>query len=214
MTPTLPAGFQVMFMAFILQGLSFPAHDFLRGLLFAYGVQLHDLNPNTILHIASFIMLCECFLGIEPHWAQWKRIFGMRHLAPYQAGGFGCFVRSGMKYIILRTPKNNPGWQTKWFYVRDVPTTGRDIGLKEFRAASDLQVRQSWENVVSAKEMAITEPLIQNILELRSTPGKEVTGFQLIRTFIERQIQPLVVCTHCMWEYSGRQDSTRLSVAS
>jgi hypothetical protein len=38
MTPTLPAGFQVMFMAFILQGLSFPAHDFLRGLLFAYGV--------------------------------------------------------------------------------------------------------------------------------------------------------------------------------
>jgi hypothetical protein len=70
-TPTPPVGFRVMFLAFVLYRLSFPPHDFLRGLLFAYGIQLHDLNPNTILHIASFIMLCECFLGIEPHWALW-----------------------------------------------------------------------------------------------------------------------------------------------
>jgi hypothetical protein len=55
----------------LLRGLSLPPHPFLRGLLFAYGIQLHDLNPNTILHIACFIMLCECFLGIEPHWALW-----------------------------------------------------------------------------------------------------------------------------------------------
>jgi hypothetical protein len=37
-TATPPAGFRVMFMAFILCKLSFPAHNFLRGLLFAYGV--------------------------------------------------------------------------------------------------------------------------------------------------------------------------------
>jgi hypothetical protein len=65
---------------------------------------------------------------------------------------------------------------------------------------------------VSAEEMAITEPLMQKILELRSTPGKEVTRFQLIRTFIELWIQALAARTHCMWEYSGRRDSTRLSV--
>jgi hypothetical protein len=61
-----------MFLAFVLHGLSFPPHDFLRDLLFAYGIQLHDLNPNTILHIACFITLCECFLGVEPHWALWR----------------------------------------------------------------------------------------------------------------------------------------------
>jgi hypothetical protein len=38
MTPTPPGGFQLMFLAFILCRLSFPAHDFLRGVLFAYGV--------------------------------------------------------------------------------------------------------------------------------------------------------------------------------
>jgi hypothetical protein len=65
--PKPPSGFQVMFLAFLLRGLSFPAHEFLCGLLFVYGVQLHQLTPNSILHIACFITLCESFLGIEPH---------------------------------------------------------------------------------------------------------------------------------------------------
>jgi hypothetical protein len=65
--PNPPSGFWVMFLAFLLRGLSFPAHEFLRGLLFVYGVQLHHLTTNSILHIACFITLCELFLGIEPH---------------------------------------------------------------------------------------------------------------------------------------------------
>jgi hypothetical protein len=76
--PRPPPGFWVIFLAFLLQGLSLPPHPFLHGLLFVYGVQLHDLNPNKILHIACFIMLCECFLVIEPHWALWHRIFMIR----------------------------------------------------------------------------------------------------------------------------------------
>jgi hypothetical protein len=65
--PRPPSGFRVIFLAFMLRGLSLPLHPFLRGVLFAYGIQLHDLNPNTILHITCFITLCECFLGIKPH---------------------------------------------------------------------------------------------------------------------------------------------------
>jgi hypothetical protein len=56
-----------MFLAFLLRGFSLPAHEFLRGLLFVYGVQLHQLTPNSLLHIAYFVTLCESFLGIEPH---------------------------------------------------------------------------------------------------------------------------------------------------
>jgi hypothetical protein len=66
--PKPPSSYRVMFLAFLLHGLSFPAHKFLRGLLFVYGVQLHQLTPNSILHIACFVTLCESFLGIEPHW--------------------------------------------------------------------------------------------------------------------------------------------------
>jgi hypothetical protein len=55
--PKPPSSFQMMFLAFLLRGLSFPAHEFLCGLLFVYGVQLHQLTPNSILHIAYFISL-------------------------------------------------------------------------------------------------------------------------------------------------------------
>jgi hypothetical protein len=57
--PKPPSGYRVMFLAFLLRDLSFPSHEFLRGLLFVYGVQLHQLTPNSILHIACFITLCE-----------------------------------------------------------------------------------------------------------------------------------------------------------
>jgi hypothetical protein len=40
--PKPPSGYRVMFLAFLLRGLSLPAHKFLRGLLYVYGVQLHD----------------------------------------------------------------------------------------------------------------------------------------------------------------------------
>jgi hypothetical protein len=36
--PKPPCGYQVMFLACLLRGLSLPAHEFLRGLLFVYGV--------------------------------------------------------------------------------------------------------------------------------------------------------------------------------
>jgi hypothetical protein len=39
--PSPPAGFRVIFLAFLFRGLSLPAHEFLRGLLFVYGVHLH-----------------------------------------------------------------------------------------------------------------------------------------------------------------------------
>ena len=45
------------------------------GLLEFYGLQLHNLTPASILHVAGFMALCELFLGIEAHFALWKRLF-------------------------------------------------------------------------------------------------------------------------------------------
>jgi hypothetical protein len=60
--PLPPAGFRVMFLAFLLHGLSLPTQEFLCGLLVVYGVQLHQLTPNSLLHI-------------DPHWVLWKYLF-------------------------------------------------------------------------------------------------------------------------------------------
>jgi hypothetical protein len=161
-----PPGFQVIFLAFMLRGMSLPPHPFLRGLLFAYGIQLHDLNPNTILPIACFIMLCECFLGIEPHWALWRRIFAIRHPLRYQTGGFSYQVHPDVPYFNLQMPENNPDWRTKWFYAKDKSSTGEDFGLEEFRATTVLRPRVSWRHELIDEELKITEPLMEKIQQL------------------------------------------------
>jgi hypothetical protein len=51
---------------------------------------------------------------------------------------------------------------------------------------------------------------MKKIEQLRATPKKELSGLQLIRTFIERRIQPLAARAHCMWDYSDRRDSTQI----
>jgi hypothetical protein len=38
-----------------------------------------------------------------------------------------------------------------------------------------------------------------------------MSGLQLIRTFIERRIQPLAARAHCMWDYTDRWYSARFS---
>jgi hypothetical protein len=63
--PHPPIGFRVTFIDFLIRGLSTHIDEFLSGILFIYGVQLHELTPNSLLHISIFITLCECFLGIQ-----------------------------------------------------------------------------------------------------------------------------------------------------
>jgi hypothetical protein len=64
--------------ASFIRGLSLPAYEFLRGLLFEYGIQLYQLTPNAILHIACYITVCECFLGIHPHWGLWRYMYTVK----------------------------------------------------------------------------------------------------------------------------------------
>jgi hypothetical protein len=47
----------------------------MRALLHYYGVELHNLNPNSIEQAAIFVAVCEGFLGIDPHWDLWTHLF-------------------------------------------------------------------------------------------------------------------------------------------
>ena len=50
-SPAPREGERVCFVDFLLRGFGFPLYDFVRGLLYAYGVQIHDLTPNGVLSI-------------------------------------------------------------------------------------------------------------------------------------------------------------------
>ena len=59
--PNPSQGERVCLVPYLMRGLGFPIHPFLRGLLEFYGLQLHNLTPASILHIAGFVALCELF---------------------------------------------------------------------------------------------------------------------------------------------------------
>ena len=65
--PAPPPGYVVSFGGFHERGLAAPGNLFFRGLLHHYGMEMQDLTPNNILQISAFIMLCEGFLEVGPH---------------------------------------------------------------------------------------------------------------------------------------------------
>jgi hypothetical protein len=60
-------------------GFSLPTCDFLWGLFQHYQIKLVHLNPNSILHIAVFVHLCEAFLGIPPNFPLFKNYFSLKY---------------------------------------------------------------------------------------------------------------------------------------
>ena len=97
-------GERVCFVDFLPRGFGFPIHPFLRGLLYVYGIQIHDLTPNGVLSLASFFVLCECFLGIEPNWWLWKAIFMVKRNVgkgdrQYPVGRFSIQIRDDTTYF-------------------------------------------------------------------------------------------------------------------
>ena len=57
----------VIFRDFVQCGLAVPVLDFLHALLHFWGIQLHHLTSQSILHLSIFTHLCEAFLVILPH---------------------------------------------------------------------------------------------------------------------------------------------------
>ena len=64
--PTPEPGEYVVFVSHLRRGLGFPMDPFVRGLMFYYGLEFHDLAPESILHISAFIVVCEAFLHVTP----------------------------------------------------------------------------------------------------------------------------------------------------
>ena len=75
--PTPEPGESVVFVSHLRWALGFPMDPFVRGLMFYYGLEFHDLAPESILHISSFIVVCEAFLRTTPHFGLWLKTFNV-----------------------------------------------------------------------------------------------------------------------------------------
>ncbi|KAM0904955.1 hypothetical protein ACQ4PT_017682 [Festuca glaucescens] len=201
--PKPPNGFTVMFPAFLHRGLSLPAHEFLRCLLFSYGIQLWQLTPNSILHLAIFITVCEAFLGIDPHWGLWRKIFYVkRHSGgggPHVVGGVSFVVRKEVNYFNFPMREFVQGSRSKWFYLRDHPASGHRSNLPVFEDVLEAVPKKSWQNTLTAEE--------------KNAGGQTMCGTEVAALFLKRRIQPVMSRRHQMWLYTGPKDVTRINNA-
>src|SRR5215218_2427678 len=213
--PTPPMGYRVSFVDHLIRGLSAPIHPFLRGLLYVYGLQLHHLTPNSILHISIFITLCEAFLGVQPNWALWKRIFfcrrnGSANVA-YNIGGVVISVRSSVNYFDVKLPDSVQGWRKKWLYIREENHGCAEDNIPPFDGAEKILRRRSWDAEATEEERTSTEALMTRIHELQNTRGKELSGIQITAYFLRTRVQPLQARKNPFWNYAGDEDVDRLS---
>jgi hypothetical protein len=182
-----------MFLAFLLRGLSFQTHEFLHGLLFVYGVQLHQLMPNSILHIACFIILCESFLGIEPHWILWKYLFRLRPSIALskkpELSGAIVSVHGEAHYLEFAMAASVQGWRKKWFYIKDQKISSSDqYGIAPFDVAEDLKKLASCDSLPTEAEMEDITPLLARIQSLKSDSGGALSGTQFMSFFLQWRV--------------------------
>jgi hypothetical protein len=117
----------VSFVAFHERDFSVPACRFISGVLFAYGLQLQHLNPNSIQQMVAFEEMCEGHLGISAHWHLFWYFFRFTCLKEGSCTATIGYANLRMKqgrgddYVPVTLTSSNSGWHKGWFYLRNDP---------------------------------------------------------------------------------------------
>jgi hypothetical protein len=120
--PNPPEGYVVSFVRYHERGFNAPASTFMRAMCYYYGVELHNFAPNAISQAATFVGVCEGYLGIPVNWELWVHLFHAelitqpttepRTRLAMRAGGMSLALRGQFKdvYIPCTMTTNNAGW--------------------------------------------------------------------------------------------------------
>jgi hypothetical protein len=193
--PSPPPGYVLSFVSFHERGLGVPASRFMRAILHFYGVELHNLNPNSIAQAAIFTAVCEGFLGIDPHWDLWTHLFSAEPFASttgekrvrmaVQAGGCILQLRQAraQQYIPAILVFSNKGWQRQWFYLRN-----DDGRLPSFSQRVVTTAGSNWRYGAPRERQKNLQPLLEALQVLRDG-GLTTTG--VVAAIHRRRVLPL-----------------------
>jgi hypothetical protein len=154
--PNPPFGYVVSFIRFHERGFAAPASRFMRVLCNHYGVELQNFTPNVISQAATFVGVCEGFLGIPVNWDLWVHLFRAelhtlttpepKTRRVVRAGGLTIGLRNTRKelYIPCTMTSNNSEWEWGWFYLRN-----DGAGLPAYSGKVLKDKADSWHHGVS-----------------------------------------------------------------
>jgi hypothetical protein len=124
-------GERVITKALMERGFSFPPSDFLMEVLSHYGLQPHNLLPNSITVLSSYVALCEGYLGILQILDLFKFFFGIkresvRTRGPLANCGSVSFkICDDKKYPVLPHHESVRFWSGGFFYCKDKAAPGK-----------------------------------------------------------------------------------------
>ena len=121
--PTPKSGERVVFVSHFLHGLGFTLSPFVRGLMFYYGLDFHDLAPDSVLIMSTFIVTCEAFLRTPPHFGLWPKTFDVRpratEMEQAECGNVMISKLASAVWFDGSFAKSSDLWQQGWFYINE-----------------------------------------------------------------------------------------------
>jgi hypothetical protein len=212
--PNPPSGYVVSFARFHERGFMAPASCFMRALCHHYGVELHNFAPNAILQAATFVGVCEGFLGIPVNWDLSVHLFRgelftlstseQRTRRAVRAGGLSLAVRG----------------QRKDNYIHDDDQKcrlGAGVVLSSQRRArpppyTGLVLRErptSWHHGVSPPQQQ--KRLDSLLATLRDLAGRGLTAEVVLAHLHHRRIVPLMERPLRIFEMTEAADPVTLA---
>jgi hypothetical protein len=134
--PNPDADERVMTKAWVERGLSLPCSEFFLSVLDTYGLQPHNICPNSYLLLSNFATLCEGHLGIRPDVKLWQFFFRVKKetkdKAMLNCGSMTFMLRPGRMYPPHDSHESVRYWNAGWFYVKNVSVPNVHDGLPTF----------------------------------------------------------------------------------
>jgi hypothetical protein len=208
--PSPSQGYVVSFVSFHERGFGVPASRFMREILHVYGVELHNLSPNSISQAAIFAAVCEGYLGINPHWDLWTHFFSVelftsptgerRVRAAVRVGGCILQLRQARapQYIPAILASSNKGWQRRLFYLRN-----DDERLPSFSQRVVTVAADAWCYGTPHDRQKNLQPLLKALGVLRKGG---LTAAGVIAAIHRRRVLPLAERWLPLWEMTLEAD--------
>jgi hypothetical protein len=214
--PNPPHGYVVSFIHLHERGFTAPASRFMRGMCHHYGVKLHNFAPNAISQVASFVTVCEGFLGILANWDLWVHLFHdeLHTLATgekgthraVRAGGLTLVLRDTCKelYPLCTMTSNNVDWEKGWFYLRN-----DGVGLLPYTGKVLMGKTDTWFYGVSPPQRQRRVESLTTALRCLADRGLGVAS--IITNFHHWWIVPLMEWELCIFEMSDAANPMSLA---
>ncbi|KAK1662824.1 hypothetical protein QYE76_050983 [Lolium multiflorum] len=199
----------VLTKALVERGFSFPPSDFFLEILKTYGLQPHNISPNSVLAISNHVALCEGHLRVSPEISLFQYFFSVKKIRQSgelaTCGSITFMLRPGRVYPPTDRHESARYWSAGFFYLKDVSDPASEKKLPAFKncPANELP---SWTHCPHFSDSPQLTRAVRRICKLTE---EGLTGKDLTLSWFTKRIQPLQHRDRLMFEYTGRDDPMR-----